>query len=259
MEHLKTIDQVNEYVVAKESHADGEPHLHAYVKFQTGLRTTEFTPRLDVDGHHGNYQSARSFRSVVKYVTKDGDYITNLSDVMLETPQAKRIKLVHQIEETSIKDLIKTGAISLNQIKNVQLAKSILSSSEAYDHDSVRGIWITGPPLTGKSTRARDEFGLGDYFCLDFPTKWMDGYAGQSCIIVDDFDDRWPAIWSFYFKRWADKYACQAEVKGGTVQLRHKRLVVTSNHTIEDLYNSDLILREAIKRRFTVITTTRNI
>lgn len=257
LEHLRTIDQVNEYVVAKELHEDGEPHLHAYVKFQTGLRTAEFTPRLDVDGHHGNYQSARSFRSVVKYVTKDGDYITNLSDVMLETPQAKRIKLVQQIEEKSIKELVRTGVISFQQARNATFVKNLLTDDE-YEHDTVRGVWIVGPPATGKSTMARTNYGQEGVFTLPIRSKWFCKYTGQGCILLDDFDSTWPKEWSNMLKILADKFPCTGETKGGTVQLRHKHLVVTSNYTIDQIYAfSDQALLEALTRRFTIITTTR--
>lgn len=255
LEHLNTIDTVKEYVVAKEFHQDGAQHLHVYIKFQTGLRTTEFTPTLDVDGHHGNYQAVRSFRCVVKYVTKDNDYITNMSAAQLETPQAKRAKLVEDIKDKSVKELLETGVISINQLRNVQLAKTILTASEPYEHDDVRGVWIYGPPRTGKSTRARTEYG-GPVYTVDIPTKWMDGYAGEPVILLDDFDDKWPTIWGFNLKRWADKFACIAEVKGGTVQLRHKHLIVTSNYSLEDMFRSDLILQSAIKRRFTIVRTT---
>lgn len=254
LEHFQSIDTIQEYVIAKEFHQDGGQHIHAYFKFQDGFRPSEFTPTFDVDGTHGNYQAVRSFRCVVKYVTKDGDYITNLSTLMLETPQAKRIKLVQDIKDHSVKELLETGVISVNQVRNVTLAKAIFTTSEPYEHDTVRGVWIYGPPQTGKSTRARRDYGT-DVFTVDSPTKWMDGYTGQSVILVDDFDTNWPAIWGFYFKRWADKFACQAEIKGGSVQLRHQHLVVTSNYSIEELYGSDLVLQAAIKRRFSVVRT----
>jgi len=39
-----------------------------------------------------------------------------------------------------------------------------------------------------------------------------------------------------YLKIWGDHYACTGEVKGGTVPLVHKRLIITSNYSIAELF-----------------------
>lgn len=65
-----------EYVIAAEEHADGTPHIHAWVKLESRVY---FKPRLfDLPDHHGNYQVAKSWKAVRQYITKGGDYITNL-------------------------------------------------------------------------------------------------------------------------------------------------------------------------------------
>lgn len=44
---------ISEYVVAKEDHADGVPHLHSFIKYET---KQEFKERKwDLKEHHGNY------------------------------------------------------------------------------------------------------------------------------------------------------------------------------------------------------------
>lgn len=55
---------------------------------------------------------------------------------------------------------------------------------------------------------------------------------------------------SHYIKLWADKYETYGETKGGSVPLRHKQLVITSNYRPEDIWPEDKTLLEAIKRRF---------
>lgn len=249
LEHLQSIDTVREYVICDELHADGTPHRHAYVKFDSGLRPSEFTPTLDVDGHHGNYQAVRSFRAVVKYVSKGGVYITNLSDAMLETPQAKRAKLAVRVRDESIKDLVTEGVIHMRDIKNAQTAKALLST--AYTHDTVRGLWLYGPPHTGKSHAARLNYG-GPVYIKDLH-KWWDNYNGEPVVLFDDFEKDRAIAFGHDLKRWADKWACTGEVKGGTVQLQHKVFIVTCNYSIEDCYSYDPVLCSAIKRRFRVV------
>lgn len=67
-------DLITKLLVAEESHQDGNKHFHAYVG--TCSRISIRDPAFwDVAGCHGNYQSARSPNAVVKYCSKDGNYI----------------------------------------------------------------------------------------------------------------------------------------------------------------------------------------
>jgi hypothetical protein len=56
--------------------------------------------------------------------------------------------------------------------------------------------------------------------------KWWDGYQGQDCVLIDDFDSQ---IGYTHFKRWFDKYKCQVESKGGAVPLCATKFAITSN------------------------------
>lgn len=62
-------------IVAEELHADGTPHLHAVIKWhrKLDLRTFDMFDRLT--DQHGNYQSCRNIRDVVKYVTKYDKFV----------------------------------------------------------------------------------------------------------------------------------------------------------------------------------------
>ena len=59
-----------------------------------------------------------------------------------------------------------------------------------------------------------------------------------------------------HMKVWADCYAFQYESKGGGGMGRPKKLIVTSNYDIHDIWGEDEVMCEAITRRFEVIELT---
>jgi len=68
--------EIDEYCIAKEAHADGSPHLHAYLKFASNFRSRDCRC-FDVAGFHPNIERPRSIKAVIKYVQKDGDFLVS--------------------------------------------------------------------------------------------------------------------------------------------------------------------------------------
>lgn len=66
---------VKEYLLVRESHADGEPHVHVYLKMlkKTNIYSKSFLDLKDSSGenYHGNYQGARKPNQVIKYMLKN--------------------------------------------------------------------------------------------------------------------------------------------------------------------------------------------
>lgn len=77
--------QVEEYIIAKEAHKDGTPHIHVYLNLTKKTRVkVEHFDLVDVDvKYHGNYQTCRNSFKVQKYCMKGGDYISNMEFNML--------------------------------------------------------------------------------------------------------------------------------------------------------------------------------
>lgn len=242
LSELKDIDHVLEYLIAIERHQDGNAHLHAYVKFKTGVFLKDAPDTFNVLDKRGDYQPTRSCKAVVKYCSKKDDYICNFD---LDSYLSKKKKLsVATIKNKSARQALIDGDITIQAIRNYNLARSILV--EPYSHPTTRGYWIWGPPGTGKSHVARVAF--PDAY-MKSQNKWWDGYEGQHAVILDDLDTN---VLGHYLKIWADKYACQGEVKGGSVQLAHRILIVTSNYHPSALFDCES-MNEAVSRRFIII------
>lgn len=232
----------NYLIYGKEVGASGTPHLQGFFTVAKKIGIKELR-KLGMECHL-EATKGTSFQAMC-YCKKDGDFVEFGS---VPTP-GKRTDL-----ESAV-DLIQNG-VSLHVLAEshptvvVKYGRGLrdlqLLLDKPYDHDDVRGIWYYGAPGTGKSRKAREE--NPDAF-LKPQSKWWDGYAGQDCVILDDLDTN---VLGHYLKIWADRYSCTGETKGGTINLRHKKIIVTSNYSIEHLWKDDEEMQKAIKRRFKV-------
>ena len=131
---------------------------------------------------------------------------------------------------------------SLRKIHHEHLLES--SSLEG----DLENFWYHGPPGTGKSRKARDDH--PDAFCKAL-NHWWDGYVGESTVIIDEWELTSGKFLGHHLKIWSDRYAFKMEVKGSTLPLqRPKRIIITSNYTIDECFGSDRMLCAAIHRRF---------
>lgn len=98
-------DRVRFYVVAEETHESGDPHLHVLLGLKGRMLLSSQTNHNLLDklvtsdhhpeGKHGNYQTVRSLKKVMEYVTKEGRYLASGIDVtetLRETEKEKKRK-----------------------------------------------------------------------------------------------------------------------------------------------------------------------
>lgn len=236
-------------IYGKEVGDSGTPHLQGYLWFKNARAVTSVKkklPRAHIEVRKGSHQQARD------YCKKEGNFVE-----FGEEPEqsggdsvAKKAARNKRLRDTPLNELVENGEIDITQVRKLKNARLDLAQEhDSYTAEGTRGIWYWGEPGTGKTHKARTEF--GDAFYIKPQNKWFDGYTGQETIVLDDLD-KFGACLGHYLKIWADKWACTGEVKGGTVNLKHRRFIVTSNYSIEELWPEDEEMQQAIRRRFQV-------
>lgn len=109
------------------------------------------------------------------------------------------------------------------------------------------GLWIYGKSGTGKNHV------VNKYYPDAYPkplNKWWDGYYDQEVVHCDEIHpDMIKFGWGANLKMWADKWPFQAENKGGSITIRPKKFIITSNYSIDEMGFAENDLA-AIKRRF---------
>lgn len=250
--HLKTLGSVLQAVVSRENHQDGGHHLHAYVKYDKKIDTTNMA-FFDFKEHHGNYQTCKNPLACKKYVEKDGDFIQEGIDyksyqkARLEKKSIVAAQLISR--QITVEEAVRTNPELIYQYfslkKNVD---SFLLNTQVVDHYQRDNYWIVGSPGIGKSQWAHRNY--PDSY-KKAQNKWWDGYKGELSVILDDMDTN---TLGHYLKIWGDNYHCTGECKGGTVPLKHTTMIITSNYRISDLWENDKVMAAAIARRFKTFT-----
>lgn len=232
----------NYVIYGKEIGDSGTPHLQGYLVSKQNKRLTS-VKKLHSTAH---WEIAKgNSEQNIQYCSKDGQ-ITEHG----QRPITK--KRSGEIEKERWENARKCAKIGdfdsidpdiymrcYNTIKTI--AKDHMVKPP--DAEDVTGLWLFGPPGCGKSRKARTDY-PGAYDKMQ--NKWWDGYQGQDYVILDDFDSK---ELGHHLKIWGDRYSFLAETKGGAINIRPKKIIITSNYSI-DHFEWDPDMKQAIRRRF---------
>jgi hypothetical protein len=206
----------------------GTPHLQCYVYFNNARTWSSMKKKLPFGNNimkaNGNAKSNQTYCSKEKVLFEGG-----------EIPrQGKR----NDIEVC--RDLVKDGG-NMREVTDICTSMQGVRIAEIWlkYHEKPRDwkpdiFWFWGPPGSGKTREAFDM--CRDPWVSGKDLKWWEGYDGQGDVIIDDF--RCTDCTFSELLHITDRYAFRVENKGGSRQLRAKRIIFTSPFPPEKAFNN---------------------
>lgn len=236
----------NYLVLGKERGIEGTPHLQGYIHF-TIQRPLSFVKKISARAHWeiAKGDALQNF----EYCSKENDFVE-----VGKRPMTAKERGQTQIQKwNAIKASARQGKLDeIDAQVYVTHYSSLLKIAKDHapmpdDAIGTTGVWYWGESGTGKSRAARSE-NPGAY--LKMCNKWWDGYQGEQVVIIEDFDKN-HGVLGYHLKIWADRYAFPAEIKGGKINIRPLKIIVTSNYHPESIWECSNTL-EPILRRFEI-------
>lgn len=230
-------------IYGKEVGEQGTPHLQGTIQYPTQRVFKSVKKDL---GDKAHIEICRDLYKSIEYCRKDGDVIEIGQPPSDGGAEGKEYwaRILKQAREHGVVD---DEQIQFKYRNVIQQHHRDYKLSQVLEDVELNNVWLYGPAGSGKSRWARETYpGLFDKSI----NKWWDGYDGEETVLLDDFD-RSHSMLLHYVKRWADRYPFPAEVKGGCVRIRPKRIIVTSNWHPSEIWLSQSDL-EPIMRRFKV-------
>jgi len=236
-------------IFGKEVGEQGTPHLQGYLRFKNEkslAQLKKLLPRAHLMIAKGTPSDNR------KYCSKDGDVfekgIPPLTDIEKGQKEKKRWK--RALEEAQEGNL---AYFEENEPQIYLMHRNKILSHKKYKTEVIDGEleheWWVGPTGTGKSKKAWEEH--PGHFRKQL-NKWWDGYRGQEVVVIEEWSPKNDCT-AANFKIWSDRYPFNAQVKGGTLEnIRPRKIIVTSNYTIEECF-PEFNDYDPIKRRFKVV------
>lgn len=251
------------YLVAgKEVGKVGTPHLQCFVAYN--IRTSFATVKKQLPRAHIERMISTP-KAAADYCKKDKDFVEwgNFDEIDFEggssggkAKAANYKKIIELAEEGDMKQLKEDH--SSEYFRHYHTVKRIamdnpkpINSIDVLDNE-----WIYGKTGLGKSfTARRDNPGL----YTKSHNKWWLGYRGEEVVLIDDLSKTEASWFGEHLKQWCDHYPFPAETKGDGMLIRPRKIIVTSNYSIEELWGFDVNLCEALTRRFKIIHVTQSI
>jgi len=211
-----------------EKGSNGTPHYQFFIAYTSQRRRSQ----LSKDFPRCFIEKANSPLDAWDYCTKLDTREPGTNPLTFGIPPVKRTskadvkRLNKMVLELGVDSLVESGHVHLKDYIKISQAAELYKMRNTVFEDlpTLESEWHYGPTGVGKSSSVRQRF-PNPY--IKGINKWWDGYKGQETVLLEDLGPEHAFLVS-YLKRWGDHYSFSAEVKGGTMQIRPKRILVTS-------------------------------
>lgn len=226
------------FTIARELHQDGTPHIHAVIILSSSPNTTNMR-LFDIDGFHPNIKTLPTNADVtraIKYIKKDGDYITNL-----EEPLGKRAQLFKDLIENPdgltpqwVREHPEIMALNYDSLQKwMAFLRPRISIPQLRLVPKRRHIWYSGPSNSGKSTW------LTAYLELHHDPQEIprnNDFHGITQTADLLFSDEYRGHLSVQELNRLCDGRCRLNTKGGSTYIAYPVVVIVSNFTINETY-----------------------
>lgn len=229
----------------------GTPHLQCYGEFfkpSTYKKLAKKWKATFVEAKGTGEQAS-------EYCKKEGDYVEKgeLGSVAMvnggKIEQERWARNIKMAEEGKLEELKMVDPNAYTRCYGTYQRMCQDAMPEPADLDVLENYWVWGPTGVGKSRAVRDHFKV----IYNKPrNKWWDGYKGQETVVLEEVcpkDADWLAS---MLKVWTDHYAFIAEMKGKSKSIRPVRFIVTSNYSLENVFQVEED-QLPLKRRFKTV------
>lgn len=168
-------------------------------------------------------EPARNIKKSIEYCSKEESRVCGPYEFGTKPEQG------HRSDLDEICELIKNN-VSINQIamdfpatfiRNGRGIQNLINYKYLDRNEAPKVMWLWGSTGKGKTRYAYDNF---DSVYIKDGTMWWDNYTQQECIVIDDFDGKWP------FRdllRLLDRYPYQGQFKGGYIKINSPNIIIT--------------------------------
>lgn len=263
------LDEKLSYLIfGKEVSDSGTPHLQGFIRFKNPIRALSakewISPRAHIEIANGSATQNKIYCS--KGLISHADWTASGVD----HPDYGKDADVYELGECpkgSAGGGAATKAIwqdaydharlgNLDEIDPTIVIKHygnlvrIASAHQRYP-ESLQTLdfhWWYGPTGTGKSRTARLE-NPAPY--LKRINKWWDGFKDQDCVLIEEWSPSVVPALQEALKQWCDHHPFSAEIKGSSICIRPRKIIITSNYTLEECFPQEQVL-QPLRRRLQV-------